>query len=199
MRMLLWTQCWSWLQRPTPGRKKLDWNQDVLTLPSSPARMFLKNSQRTVYYWAPIYNIENLREDIQRISAIGRSSFLREIGGERIPRPEVKEILQHLDDGSKTMLLEGGPGAGKSCVLLNLVDQLEQDPDAPYQVIYLQTKEFDGIGNGTDRISQELDHDLPRKIARFAECHPVVVAMDSLDVIAISTGRRCLQILFCPD
>lgn len=33
------------------GRKKLDWNQDVLTLPSSPARMFLKNSQRTVYYW----------------------------------------------------------------------------------------------------------------------------------------------------
>lgn len=142
---------------------------------------------------SPRYPIEILREDIQRISTIGRSSFLREIGGERIPRPEVKEILQHLDDGSKTMLLEGGPGAGKSCVLLNLVDQLEQDPDAPYQVIYLQTKEFDGIGNGTDRISQELDHDLPRKIARFAECHPVVVAMDSLDVIAISTGGAAFR------
>ncbi|MCO8187127.1 hypothetical protein NKE62_09370 [Akkermansia sp. Marseille-P9185] len=156
--------------------------QDVL-------EKFLKNG----ICLAPRYPIEILREDIQRISAIGRSSFLREIGGERIPRPEVKEILQHLDDGSKTMLLEGGPGAGKSCVLLNLVDQLEQDTDAPYQVIYLQTKEFDGIGNGTDRISQELDHDLPRKIARFAECHPVVVAMDSLDVIAISTGGAAFR------
>lgn len=137
---------------------------------------------------APRYPVEILREEIQRISAIGRSSFLREIGGERIPRPEVKEILQHLDAGNKTILLEGGPGAGKSCVLLNLVDQLEQDPDTSYNVIYLQTKEFDSIGNDAGRISQELDHDLFRKIARFAEGHPVVVAMDSLDVIAISTG-----------
>ncbi|WP_102725251.1 ATP-binding protein [Akkermansia muciniphila] len=145
---------------------------------------------------APWYPIEILREEIQRISAIGRSSFLREIGGERIPRPEVKEILQHLDDGSKTMLLEGGPGAGKSCVLLNLVDQLEQDPDAPYNVIYLQTKEFDDLGNGTDRISQELGYDFPRKIARFAECHPVIVAMDSLDVIAISTGGAAFRYFF---
>lgn len=153
----------------------------------------LEKFSKNGIFLSPRYPIEILREDIQRISTIGRSSFLREIGGERIPRPEVKEILQHLDDGSKTMLLEGGPGAGKSCVLLNLVDQLEQDPDAPYQVIYLQTKEFDGIGNGTDRISQELDHDLPRKIARFAECHPVVVAMDSLDVIAISTGGAAFR------
>lgn len=137
---------------------------------------------------APWYSIEILREEIQRISAIGRSSFLREIRGERIPRPEVKEILQHLNNGSKTILLEGGPGAGKSCVLLNLVDQLEQDPEAPYNVIYLQTKEFDGLGNGTDRIFQELGYDFPCKIARFAERHPVVVVMDSLDVVAISTG-----------
>lgn len=137
---------------------------------------------------APRYHVEILREEIQRISAIGRSSFLREIGGERIPRPEVKEILQHLNNGSKTILLEGGPGAGKSCVLLNLVDQMEQDPEASYNVIYLQTKEFDGLGNGTDRIFQELGYDFPCKIARFAERYPVVVAMDSLDVLAISTG-----------
>lgn len=135
---------------------------------------------------APQYSLEPLREELGIISSIGRSCFLREIGGVRIPRPEVKEILQHLDAGCKTILLEGGPGSGKSCVLLNLVDHLEQNPESGYKVVYLQTREFDGV-------TQRLDPDFVRKMARFAEHHPVVVAMDSLDVIAISTGDTAFR------
>lgn len=137
---------------------------------------------------APVYSLSELQATLDAISSVGRD-FLREIGGKRYCRPEVSRVIQLLDEGCRSILIEGGPGSGKSCVLLDIVEELEKDSkNNKYRVIFLQTKELADFAK-----DQQTTKEFVQKIARFAETYYVAVVMDSLDVIAISASGQVFR------
>ncbi|HLL45717.1 MAG TPA: hypothetical protein VK399_03370 [Longimicrobiaceae bacterium] len=60
---------------------------------------------------------------LTRSSQIGRS-WIRDVAGTRVERSETRAILDAVESRTRTVLVLGEPGIGKTCVLLDLADEL---------------------------------------------------------------------------
>jgi hypothetical protein len=127
-------------------------------------------------------------------SAIGRA-WLRDIAGKQLPRPVVKEILEAINVGKRSILLTGLPGSGKTCVVLNLQEELERiKQNCPNLVpLFIQSREFADLPTAQDRHLLGLPDNWVGQAARLAESTKVVVVIDSLDVLAIAREHSILS------
>ena len=127
-------------------------------------------------------------------SAIGRA-WQRDIAGKQLPRPVVDEILEAITIGKRSILLTGLPGSGKTCVMLNLQEELERiKQNCPDLVpLFIQSREFADLASVQDRHLLGLSDNWVGQAARLAESTKVVVVIDSLDVLAIAREHSILS------
>jgi len=64
-------------------------------------------------------------DTFRRASNIGRQ-WLRTIAGEKITRPELRQLITLIEQQKRSILLTDRPGSGKTCVLLDLAEYIEQ-------------------------------------------------------------------------
>jgi len=141
----------------------------------------------------PQVNILQLCESFKRTSSIGRS-WRRDIGGHQFDSPVVGKILEAVNNKVRSILVTGLPGAGKTCVMLSLQEQLEQRAQTCDDLlpIFIQSREFADTVTAQERQSQGLPDDWVESVALLAERTHVVVVIDSLDVLSIAREHRVL-------
>jgi len=125
---------------------------------------------------APPMSMNEARQSFLRTSAIGRS-WTRDIAGQKISNPVLDKLLNAIKDGKKAILLSGGPGSGKTCVMLELQEKLEQraQKKADITPLFIQSREFADLSTVNERQSLGLSE----QSARLAEEKKVVVVSDS--------------------
>ncbi|MGB0563235.1 MAG: AAA family ATPase [Spirulinaceae cyanobacterium] len=141
----------------------------------------------------PTMDIAQVRTAFTSTSAIGRS-WHRDIGGHRIPSPVVNKLLGAIDAGKRSILLTGGPGSGKTCVMLSLQEELEDRTENHPNLVplFIQSREFADLATEQERQAQGLPKEWVEKAARLAEDAHVVVVIDSLDVLSIAREHSVL-------
>lgn len=142
---------------------------------------------------APIMSVAQVRTSFSGTSAIGRS-WIRDIAGQRISSPVVKEVLAAIPAGKRSILITGLPGSGKTCVMLDLQEELEKiartrDDMVP---LFIQSREFADLATAQERQTQGLSEKWVEQAARLAEAVHIVVLIDSLDVLSIAREHSIL-------
>lgn len=142
----------------------------------------------------PAMSISYVRKSFANISAIGRS-WQRDIGGRRISNSVITSILSAINDRQRSILLTGLPGSGKTCVMLELQETLEQRMQiAPEHIpLFIQSREFVDLATTHERRAQGLPEQWVEQAARLAEDTHVVVIIDSLDVLSIAREHSVLM------
>lgn len=142
---------------------------------------------------AQIVSLAEVRASFASTSVIGRS-WHRDIAGQCIPSPIVRELLAAIDAKKRSILLTGLPGSGKTCVMLALQDALEHRARSRADMVslFIQSREFADLVTAQDRQAQGLPEQLVEKAARMAEDAHVVVVIDSLDVLSIAREHSVL-------
>jgi hypothetical protein len=133
------------------------------------------------------------RASFSSTSAIGRS-WHRDIAGRSIPNLAVNELLDAIDAAFPSILLTGGPGSGKTCVMLSLQEALEQRAQTRTDLVplFIQSREFADLATVQERQAQGLSAQWVEQAARLAEDTHVVVVIDSLDVLSIAREHTVL-------
>lgn len=141
---------------------------------------------------APKIDLREIQLQFSRISHIGRA-WNRDIRGIHIERSVVDDMLCAIKEKSKSILLTGGPGAGKTCVMLDLQEKLEELSKSENSIfpIFLQAREFADY-SPSDIVASNIPQNGIECIARLAENTHVVVVIDSLDVLSISRDHKAL-------
>ena len=141
----------------------------------------------------PVMALVEVRASFASTSAIGRS-WQREIAGHRLPSPVLSELLDAIDSGSRSILLTGLPGSGKTCVMLALQEKLEESAQTNTDLVplFIQSREFADFSTAQDRQAQGLPEQWVEKAARMAEESRVIVVIDSLDVLSIAREHSVL-------
>ncbi len=125
---------------------------------------------------------------LRGMSAIGRQ-WRREIAGERVERKAVADLREAIAAGG-SVLLTDGPGAGKTCVLLQLVEELEACTDVA--TLFLQARDYADAADKEGRVALGLDPDIPALVSAMSQWKRVVVVIDSLDVLSLNRETQCL-------
>lgn len=131
-----------------------------------------------------------LQQAFVETSAVGRG-WRRDVVGRRLHVDTVEELINVIESAERSILLSGIPGSGKTCVLLELQEALEQRDDLAS--LFVQTREYAECLNPEARKAQGLPEDLLGVVARMAERKPVVVILDSLDVLSLSREHQVLK------
>jgi len=139
----------------------------------------------------PERSIEEIAEAFDSASQIGRS-WKRTIDGEHIERHEVDEILTQIQDKQDSILVEGRPGSGKTCVLLDLVERIEQELDLAR--LFIKGDRFTSVSSLSDLAEEGLPEDIPGQCARLAQEQQVVVILDALDVLSLNRHHDALKV-----
>ncbi|CNE68254.1 Uncharacterised protein [Yersinia nurmii] len=142
----------------------------------------------------PQMDLTKLHHSFASTSAIGRS-WRRDIGGLRIANPVLDELLVAIDARKSSILLTGLPGSGKTCVLLELQEALEERVKNHSDIIplFIQSREFADLATLEDRQAQGLSPQWVEESARLAENAHVIIVIDSLDVLSIAREHRVLK------
>lgn len=142
----------------------------------------------------PPVNIAEVRASFSNTSAIGRS-WRRDVAGQRIPNPVVNELLAAIDARKHAILLTGLPGSGKTCVMLEVQETLEQHAQTRSDIVplFIQSREFADLATSQDRQAFGLSEHWVSQVARMAESAQVIVVIDSLDVLSIARDHRVLS------
>lgn len=132
--------------------------------------------------------------EMQQLSAIGRS-WKTDIAGKQLPSQTLDHLLEAVHGGKRSILLTGGPGSGKTCLLLALQKRLEQEAaiDQKKLPVFIQSREFADHASDADRRAHGLTDGWVDKLARLAETRKVIVIMDSLDVLSIAREHTVLS------
>ena len=64
--------------------------------------------------------------EFRSASMVGRN-WRRDIGGRRLARKAIDQVLELVLSGTKRVLVTDGPGYGKTCLLLELADRIEAE------------------------------------------------------------------------
>ncbi|EDL69013.1 AAA family ATPase [Vibrio campbellii] len=141
----------------------------------------------------PPMDIREVRASFKSTSAIGRS-WRRDIGNEHIANSAAKKLIEGIKAKYRSILLTGAPGAGKTCVMLAVQEELEQVAQncADLVPLFIQSREFADIDTEQDRQAQGLPAQWVERAARIAEDAHVVVMIDSLDVLSIAREHSAL-------
>jgi len=123
------------------------------------------------------------------LSGVGRD-WRRDIDGVRLRRICNDTLVDAVEKGARSILIAGGPGAGKSCVLLDLAEDLAASRAFP---VYIQCRVFAEAEDGAQRDALGMPADLVGVVARLAEHRPVAVLFDSLDVLSLSREHSALN------
>ena len=103
-----------------------------------------------------------------------------------IERKEKSQIIQSIDKGKNIILVVDLPGGGKTCLLLDIVGHYEQS--SSHNVLFIRGDSF-GSKLETDRLLK----DLVEKCEYISSLAPVVVIIDSLDVLSSSRQHQTLK------
>jgi hypothetical protein len=125
-------------------------------------------------------------------SGVGRR-WLCTIDGEKIPRFELSQLIEFIKQGKRTILLTDRPGSGKTCLLLDLADELE-NTDSPYGLLFIKGDHFTEINSEQDLVARGLPEDIVGQCARLAGFRRVIVVIDSLDVLSLSRQHSALKV-----
>jgi ATPase family associated with various cellular activities (AAA) len=125
-------------------------------------------------------------------SGIGRH-WLCTIDGEKIPRVELNRLIELIEQGSQTILLTDRPGSGKTCLLLDLADEIEK-ADSRYGLLFIKGDQFTEVNSEQDLVAKKLPEDIVGQCARLAGFRHVVVVIDSLDVLSLSRHHSSLKV-----
>lgn len=142
---------------------------------------------------APTISLSTARQSFLKTSAIGRS-WIRDIAGEKITNSVLEKLLEAIDDESRSVLLTGAPGSGKTCVMLSLQEELEKRTNKQANLIplFIQSREFADLATVSERQAQGLSEKWVEQAARLAENTKVIVVIDSLDVLSIAREHSVL-------
>ncbi|ECH8696976.1 ATP-binding protein [Salmonella enterica subsp. enterica] len=142
----------------------------------------------------PPMNLTEVLRSFSSTSAIGRS-WRRDIAGQRLANPILDELLAAIDAKTRSILLTGLPGSGKTCVMLALQEALEKRAISRSDIVplFIQSREFASLATSEERQAQGLAQQWVEKAARLAEDTHVIVLIDSLDVLSIAREHRVLQ------
>jgi hypothetical protein len=132
----------------------------------------------------------DLLREFRVASQVGRH-WNRNIGNKRLPRRALEEALAHVQAQNPRILVTDGPGSGKTCLLLDLLDRLEADPTRP--VLFIQGRIYAEARDHEARIAMGLPRNILDSVARMAEYRPVVVVLDSLDVLSLAREHQVLD------
>jgi len=87
-------------------------------------------------------------------------------------------LLRLIGDGAcQSIILTDGPGTGKTCVLLDLVDQLENHGE--WVSLFIKVDRFEECRTESDLAEIGLPADITWAISRIANVKKVVVVIDS--------------------
>jgi hypothetical protein len=182
-----------WVRLDKLGGRLEDGNLSVST-----QHRLTKDDLKDILYHAgamlvPPMSIAQLRASFSSTSAIGRS-WIRDIVGQSISSPIVNELLAAIDAGKRSILLTGLPGSGKTCVMLNLQETLENRARTKTDIVplFIQSREFADFPTAQERQAQGLPEKWVEQAARLAEYTHVVVVIDSLDVLSIAREHSVL-------
>lgn len=140
--------------------------------------------------FVPPLSQQDMQKSIADASAIGRQ-WRREISGKRLHVATVDELLNAIESKQRSVLLSGIPGSGKTCVLLELQEVLEQRDDLG--ALFIQAREYANCSTPSARTSHGLPENLVGLIGRMADCKHTVVIIDSLDVLSLSREHAVLE------
>lgn len=135
----------------------------------------------------------DIKAGLSTISRVGRS-WKRDIAGEYIVRPVFRELLTAIEQKTKSILLTGSPGCGKTCIMLALQQELEERAkiDSSVFPLFIQSREFADLTTEADRADLGLSTDWVEDAARLADAMHVIIVIDSLDVLSIAREHRIL-------
>ena len=136
---------------------------------------------------------ERLRFLVSSTSAIGRS-WQREISGHKIDSSVAGQILDAIDSDKRSILLTGLPGSGKTCVMLEVQEVLEQREQTQGKIIplFIQAREFADATTSQERHAQGLPEHWVEQAARIADYSHLIIVIDSLDVLSIAREHSVL-------
>jgi len=142
----------------------------------------------------PPMNVVEIRSSFQSTSAIGRA-WQRDIGGAQLANSLLDEIMSAIDRQCSSILVTGGPGSGKTCVMLSLQETLEKraQSSADVQPFFIQSRAFADLNSAQERQSMGLNEQWVECVARMAEAVHTVVVIDSLDVLSIAREHKILD------
>lgn len=138
-------------------------------------------------------SLAEIRSSFESTSAIGRY-WNQDILGERISTPVLKTVLTAIDNKTRSILLTGLPGSGKTCVMLEVQAALELRAKASTGLVplFIQSREFADQVSAQDRQAQGLNPQWVEQVALVAREAHVVVVIDSLDVLSIAREHSVL-------
>ena len=138
-------------------------------------------------------NLVESRQKLNQMSRIGRM-WKRDINGQRIDNPIVNHIIEATEMETKSIILTGGPGSGKTCVLLEIQDRLEEISRTQNTLIpiFIQTRDYADCENPEQMETLGLPIKLHELVARIADETYCVVIFDSLDVLSIARSHYIL-------
>ena len=137
------------------------------------------------------YGEAEILEQFQEASRIGRD-WQRTIGGRRIERAELTELIRLIEDGADTVLVADRPGSGKTCLLLDLADCIEKDPR--FSLLFIKGDRFAKLKTEGDLKGAGLPEDIVGFCGRLSELRRIVVIIDSLDVLSMNRDHGTLGI-----
>nr|WP_319512023.1 AAA family ATPase [uncultured Draconibacterium sp.] len=135
----------------------------------------------------PKYSEKEIVVQFQRTSAIGRKDWKRTIAGDKIIRSELDDILKNITGKKNTILVQDRPGSGKTCLLLDLADVIEQSNE--FQLLFIKGDRFEKIDSAESLLPKEIVESCG---ALSCNSH-VVVIIDSLDVLSCQRDHAALN------
>ena len=139
----------------------------------------------------PFRSEADLLLTFRQSASIGRK-WQRDVAGETIVRTCTDEVLIGIGAGKKTILLKGGQGSGKTCVLLNIADAVEQRSELA--LLFVKADLFKAVTTEGELAAAGLPTDIVGQCARLSEYRRVVVVIDSLDVLSLAHHHRSLKL-----
>ncbi|MBF0583595.1 MAG: ATP-binding protein [Magnetococcales bacterium] len=142
-------------------------------------------------YPTPYWDEQESLDRFATASRIGRKWF-RDVDGHTFTRQATTNLYEAIKQRSKCIVLTDGPGTGKTCVLLDLMDRLEKEPGMV--PLFIRGDYFDAARTENDLTGRGLPDEMVGRCARLAENRQVVVIVDSLDVLALQRDHGALTL-----
>ncbi len=137
------------------------------------------------------FDEKEVAQSFRQFSLNGRQ-WVRSIGGEKIERSELARLKELIDQSCSLVLLEDVAGGGKTCILLDLLDDL--DKNNHFFTLFIKGDLYAEILS-LDDFSQHGLSDILSQCAGLAQIKPLVVIADSLDVLAVGRSHKSLRCL----
>ncbi|GET34908.1 hypothetical protein PbJCM13498_37710 [Prolixibacter bellariivorans] len=135
----------------------------------------------------PNFSKKEIIQQFQRTSVIGRNDWKRTITGEKIRRKELDDTLKQIRENKRTILIQDGPGSGKTCLLLDLADVI--DGDNKFQLLFIKGDRFAKINSEENSLPKEI----VESCGLLSSVSHVVVVIDSLDVLSCQRDHAALN------